>query len=382
MKSQKWYSFRPTIKGISSVSFSRENNSFLFSSYGGEIFSIWADSLALNMFLWGKTIKVYTTKSINSMSSREAMTLPDYFVPSCLEGIDQHIIELIHHSLSSLVIDAENLNNPLKCRFAAGVLLGLMKNPRINIFDPCMIDVPSSQAQIGISLEDIGRVLSEYKYLGLKREWILKEVPRFTINIPNFKLGKYLVTNMEYKVFLEDTQYSGLPTSWEFGIYPFSRANQPVYTLLPEDAEAYIHWLSYKTGRSFRLPTEYEWEYAASGNEHYEFPWGNKYQQDCANTLESKIWQSTPVGIFPKGFSPFGCADMAGNVEEYVSNNYFVYPGGFPVTDDLGGISTYRITRGGSFSRHIDLARCSRRHGYYDKDIYLMGFRLAEQPSA
>jgi formylglycine-generating enzyme required for sulfatase activity len=69
---------------------------------------------------------------------------------------------------------------------------------------------------------------------------------------------------------------------------------------------------------------------------------------------------------------------MAGNVEEYVADDYKPYPGSTAPQDDLVlANGNYRVARGGSFTRFYDLARCKRRHGHYPKDIYVMGFRLA-----
>jgi formylglycine-generating enzyme required for sulfatase activity len=82
--------------------------------------------------------------------------------------------------------------------------------------------------------------------------------------------------------------------------------------------------------------------------------------------------------MYPAGRSPFGAADMGGNVEEYVADDYRPYPGGETVEDDLGGRVPYRVARGGGFTRFADLARCRRRHGWYHRDMYAMGFRLAE----
>ena len=71
---------------------------------------------------------------------------------------------------------------------------------------------------------------------------------------------------------------------------------------------------------------------------------------------------------------------MAGNVEEYVSDDYAAYPGGEFVTDHLVQIhGRYRVARGGSFARYRDLARTRRRHGHNPRSVtYAMGFRLAE----
>src|SRR6185312_10776269 len=162
-------------------------------------------------------------------------------------------------------------------------------------------------------------------------------------------------------------------------MYPANKENHPVYTVSELAAEEFAQWISKKTRRKFRLPTEQEWECAASGKEHFEFPWGNNYQLDHANTLEEKIYTSTPVGIFSKGNSPFGLSDVAGNVEEYTGDNYLPYQGGQYIKDDLLLFeNTYRVCRGGSFTRYLDLARTTRRHGRYNKPIYVIGFRLVE----
>jgi formylglycine-generating enzyme required for sulfatase activity len=187
------------------------------------------------------------------------------------------------------------------------------------------------------------------------------------------------VTNSEYRTFLAETGGQELPTSWVFGIYPVQLANHPVWTVPPEAADAYAAWLSARTGRAFRLPTEAEWEYAAGGGDGRDFPWGQEWGPDRANTAEEGPVTTTPVGIYPAGRSAFGADDMGGNVEEYVADDYRAYPGGELVADDLmRSTDSYRIARGGSFTRYGDLARCRRRHGWYRKPFYAMGFRLAE----
>ena len=86
--------------------------------------------------------------------------------------------------------------------------------------------------------------------------------------------------------------------------------------------------------------------------------------------------------MFAAGNSPFGVADLAGNVEEYVADDYAPYPGGSVVDDHLQQIhGRYRVARGGCFARFRDLARTRRRHGHNPRSpAYAMGFRLAESP--
>jgi formylglycine-generating enzyme required for sulfatase activity len=111
-----------------------------------------------------------------------------------------------------------------------------------------------------------------------------------------------------------------------------------------------------------------------------EFPWGSEFESSYANTAEAGIFQSTPIGIFAAGNSPFGVADMAGNVEEYVSDLYKPYPNGKFINDHLAQIhGDYYVARGGSFARFRDLARNRRRHGQNPRSVaYAMGFRLAQ----
>ncbi|MEO5873590.1 MAG: SUMF1/EgtB/PvdO family nonheme iron enzyme, partial [Streptosporangiaceae bacterium] len=120
----------------------------------------------------------------------------------------------------------------------------------------------------------------------------------------------------------------------------------------------------------------------ASSGDGREYPWGEDFEPDRANTVDGGPLSTTPVGVYPAGRTPSGLDDMAGNVEEYVADDYLPYPGGPEIEDDLvRELGRYRVARGGSFTRYGDLARCRRRHGRYARDIYAMGFRLAETPA-
>jgi hypothetical protein len=323
----------------------------------------------------------FKQKEINKMSHREAMGLPEYFKKG---RIDQKKLENAIKGLSGLkkrllVEIIESKKRDFYNRYAAGIILSALGDPRIDCFNPHMIPLNSNgKVLIGLPKNNVSEVYKKYKKIGVLEEWIQKETPEISTTILPFKIAKYPVTNSEYLEFLIDTKYPELPTSWEFGIYPSSKANCPVYTVSCEASDTYCLWLSKKTKRSFRLPTEFEWEFAAAGPLKKTFPWGDEFHPDLTNTVESGLFQSSPVGLFPEGASYFGAMDMAGNVEEYVSNDYFPY-GEEMVQDDLSStLGRYRIARGGSFTRFEDLARCTRRHGRYPSNIYVMGFRLAE----
>lgn len=314
-------------------------------------------------------------------NDRQRLGLPTYYLADRLQThFSPLFVAMASWSAARLTAHCENPEICIEERIVAGEILALMGDPRIVTLSPTMVTIPGATIHIGLDVSAIAQVMATFSGLGLNPDWIRKECPRFLVSIPTFAIGKYPVTNQEYADFLLDTHHSELPDSWAFRRFPRERANHPVYTLSPQDAECYCQWLSEKTGRQFRLPGEYEWEYAASGGDGREFPWGNHFADDRANILETGLFTTSPVGVFPRGNSPFGVADMAGNVEEYVADNYHPYPDGDTISDHLTEIhGQYRIARGGSFARLRDLARTRRRHGHNPRSAtYAMGFRLAE----
>lgn len=292
------------------------------------------------------------------------------------------VAELVGLGASAWSAMLDDITEPAARRHGAGLLLGLVGDPRLSVFDPSMVDIPAATVAMGLAPERLEEVAARWRVLGVQVEWIAKEVPRHEVRVEAFRIGRYPVTNEEFLAFVLDTRWPHRPSAWSHGTYPLASSNHPVYSVSPETADAYAAWLAERTGRRFRLPTEAEWEYAASGGDGREYPWGDEWDPELANTAEAGPLTSTPVGIHPGGRSPFGVYDMAGNVEEYVADDYRPYPGASVIADDL--IDThgdhYRVARGGSYARHGDLCRCARRHGWYPSDHFAMGFRLAETP--
>lgn len=320
-------------------------------------------------------------RGVSHLSDREAMGLAEFYQPSAIDlSYEEWYAKLINSPKNELLDYLQNPEIPFSQRYTAGNVLALIGDPRIAVLEPTMIAIPEWKGILGLHPDQIDGVVEAYKNLGILSNWIEKESPQYVVDIKPFKIAKYPVTNKEYLAFLLDSEYKEIPTSWKFRQFPHHLSNHPVYTISERAALDYCSWISSKTGRKFRLPTESEWEYAAMGKEEYEFPWGNEFLRDRTNTAETGIYQTTAIGTFPLGDSPFGCSDMAGNVEEYVADFYQGYNETEAVLDDLVEINgKYRVARGGSFTRFRDLTRCKRRHGYNPKEIYVMGFRLAEE---
>jgi len=187
-------------------------------------------------------------------------------------------------------------------------------------------------------------------------EFLMGEERR-PVYVEAFYIDKYPVTNAEYKRFVDATGYP-MPMHWRSGNYPEGKADHPVTQVNWDDAAAYAQW----AGK--RLPTEEEWEKAARGTDGRIYPWGDEWDKDRANTCETRIFDTTPVGKFsPQGDSPYGVADMSGNVWEW--------------TTGTGG-RVLQPLRGGTWDATHDSARCFSRLPYTPRrrNDYI-GFRCA-----
>lgn len=315
------------------------------------------------------------------MSDRERLGLPDRFHETDLQRAVAHATRALRQApIHALLAMIEGPDATLPTRIAAGNLLALAGDPRIDPYAPAMCDVPGGAAWIGLDPAQVAPTAAALADLGIDAGWIAKESPRHRVTLAPYRIARFAVTNAEYRAFLAETGHPGLPTSWAFRRYPAERANHPVYTILPADADAYAAWLAARTGRAFRLASEAEWEHAAAGPDGHAYPWGEDWDPARANTCECGLFETSPVGAFAGGLAWCGALDMGGNVEEYVADQYAPYPGGAEVADDLVHIhGRYRMARGGAFSRFRDLARTRRRHGHNPRSAtYAMGFRLAE----
>jgi sulfatase modifying factor 1 len=194
------------------------------------------------------------------------------------------------------------------------------------------------------------------------------ELPQYQVTVSNYYIGKNEVTFDEYDKFCDDTG-AKKPSAEGFG-----RGLRPVIHVSWEDATAYCKWLSKKTGKNYRLPTETEWEYATRR--------GNKskgYKYIGSNNINEVAWYKHNSGgrtsiIKANQANELGIYDMSKNVYEWCKDWYKVYLGSDDVANKTG---SNRVFRGGSFSFSVMFIKVYYRECTSPTDLSDdIGFRL------
>jgi len=206
------------------------------------------------------------------------------------------------------------------------------------------------------------------------------ERPVHRVWVDRFLLAATQVTNAEYKRFLRATSTQA-PPLWSDP--NFNHPQQPVTGVSWFEAARYCEWLRSQTTRTYRLPTEAEWELAARGGlEQKEFPWGDAPAQSLPDYATR--WQSGPEPVARYAPNAFGLYDICDNVHEWCSdwydpNFYAVSPDRNPRGPEQSPMRPARkSSRGGSWRHHIKVARCSARSSIPPHFQYAdYGFRVA-----
>jgi formylglycine-generating enzyme required for sulfatase activity len=208
--------------------------------------------------------------------------------------------------------------------------------------------------------------------------------PTHKVYVDSFYIARHPVTNTEYGKFVNGIGHP-YPQHWKDGEIPLGKENHPVVYVTWEDAVTYAKWAE------CRLPTEVEWEKAARGVDGRRYPWGNEFDVNKCNVKESEIGDTSIVGKYsPQGDSPYGVADMLGNVAEWCSSRWgrgfakprFRYP--YLANDgrENSDAGDRRIIRGQSWSNVMALTACSNRDGFFPINCYAdFGFRTAKSVS-
>lgn len=197
------------------------------------------------------------------------------------------------------------------------------------------------------------------------------EGPVHEVEVKSFFLDTQEISNQDYKKFVDATGHPA-PRNWKFnGSYAPDEATLPVTYVTWNDATAYAKW----AGK--RLPTEAEWEYAArGGSKGFLYPWGDQWALGYANLDRKGQRKPSPVRSFEKDLSSFGIYDLAGNVSEWVQDNYSERYGASPD-------GRLRVYRGGNFLDAPDKGTGTYRWADFpdnipDDQILRVGFRCAK----
>lgn len=254
----------------------------------------------------------------------------------------------------------------------AGIDLELLK-PEISRlpYEPETVLVPAGKFTMGSSQgEDVP----------------VHETPQHQVDLPAYRIGVCPVTNQQYAEFVKGAKHPAPKKVGWFGKSPpKNQLDHPIVGVTWYDAQAYCQWLSEKTGRTYRLPTEAEWEKAARSTDGRTYPWGDEWDSSLCNCSSSG---TTAVTAFPSGRSPFGCYDMIGNVWEWTNtlwgSDWKSPDFGYPYRADDGREAeetdeiAHRVFRGGSYDEDVAQLRCSARRWYApDHADKTRGFRVA-----
>lgn len=247
-------------------------------------------------------------------------------------------------------------------------------------FEPQMVQIPAGRFLMGTTEKQAEQLINERG----NNRWAEWEQPQHTVELSEYSIGKFPITNSEYLAFMHDMKYNLSRGNWDSDRFSPERDRHPVSHISWKDAIAYCNWLSEKTKKNYRLPTEAEWEKAARGERGLIYPWGNDFDPKKANTSESKIGNTTEVGYYsPQGNSPYGCTDMSGNVWEWCNDRFdeteYKKRVRKRVKDPQGCQNgSLRVLRGGSFHHDLRYAHCALRYWSFPySSNYTLGFRVA-----
>ncbi|MCP4397835.1 MAG: SUMF1/EgtB/PvdO family nonheme iron enzyme [bacterium] len=311
-------------------------------------------------------------------------------------------------------------------RALAGNILAVLGDPRpgITLSEDGLPDIEWCEVSAGHFLmgsdpekknpeKILEGILEEHDYDDDQKAFIkmliLSEQPQHEVYLSTCQISRYPVTNTQYRAFIEDGGYSekwrGYWTKegWEWKEEEdidgprvrggaFNLENHPVIGVSWYEAMAYCQWLTRRLrkqgvlaeGQEIRLPTEAEWEKAARGGNGCIYPWGDEeISPEFANYDETGLGETSTVGCFPHGKSPYGCEEMTGNVWEWCLDWYDEeYYAQSPEKDPRGPVlGSGRVHRGGSWSLTPRLCRSVVRDlDSPDKRDGYLGFRLMKTP--
>ena len=254
-----------------------------------------------------------------------------------------------------------------------GLILGIAGNAVYDLLKGAFPDIISllGKSREPIQTDRFGiywvRIPAGYFWMG-SNDGFSNEKPYHRVYLDEYWLSRTPVTNEQYKLFVEATSHQ-LPNDWKKeGVLgnkirlPQGKENHPVVGVSWHDARAYCDWLSQATKDAVTLPSEAQWEKGARGTKGLVYPWGNRFDKSKGNF---EVRETTSVGSYLEGASPYGVLDMSGNVLEWTSSLYKNYPYDAADGRECSDREGYRVLRGGSWNSSDGHARAASRSSGY-----------------
>jgi len=242
-----------------------------------------------------------------------------------------------------------------------------------------LVDFGDPRAGVGLKTDGI----PDIAWIEIPGGMITLEGGDHVYQVKPFKIATYPVTNAQFAAFLNAEDGVGNDEWWR-DLEPqtvaqptWSEANAPRETVSWYEAIAFCRWLSAKMGKRIRLPTEWEWQQAATGGDpRREYPWDGAWDASRCNSNQSRLNRTTAVGMYPQGVTEQGVLDMAGNLWEWCLNKYEN-----PEQPEAVRIDTVgrRVLRGGSWHNVPEFLRASSRYWNFAVNrTNFIGFRLLQ----
>ncbi len=254
--------------------------------------------------------------------------------------------------------------------------------------DERMVSIPAGRFIAGSTLEERAAAYDDYLEssghdTAREHDWFANEADRHIEQMPAFRIDLMPVTQVEYAEFVatggapapaideaawkaqgfaQDYATQVVRFVWSDGRPPNGREDHPVVLVTYREAERYCGWRGKQRGEPRRLPTSAEFEKAARGDGGFAYPWGNTYEPDKLNSSIKGPHDTTPVGTYAHGASPYGVLDLAGNVFQWTST-----PDG-----------AKRVVKGSAWEDFAGVGRAASSHSRaIDARHVIVGFRCA-----